>query len=68
MDKQGFVKIAKLVTFNSLKKKKCGAKELIEVSRFLKTLTKYFYTDHTYVINFTLIFFQSFQNFVSRTS
>ena len=36
MDKQGFVKIAKLVTFNSLKKKKCGTKELIEVSRFLK--------------------------------
>ena len=36
MDGQGYVKIDKLLTFNSLKNKKCGAKELIEVSRFLK--------------------------------
>ena len=68
MDEQGFVKIDKLLTFKSLKNKKCGAKEIIEVSWLLKTLTKYFYTDHTYVIKFTLIFFQSLQNFVSRTS
>ena len=69
MNEQGYVKIDKLLTFKSLKNKKCGAKELIEVSWLLKTLTKYFHADHIYVIKITLIFFfQSLRNFVSRTS
>ena len=41
MDKEGYVKIDTLLKFNSLKKKKCGRKELIEVSRFLKHLTTF---------------------------
>ena len=57
MNEQGYVKIDKLLTFKSLKNKKCGAKDLIEVSCLLKTLKKYFCTDYTFAINFTLIFF-----------
>ena len=36
MNEQGFVRIDKLLTFYSLKKKNCGKEELIEVSWFLK--------------------------------